>query len=68
MESLIPTERIENIILLIRGRKVILDKDLAQLYGVETKALNRAFLRNRERFPEDFVFQLTEKEHENLRY
>jgi hypothetical protein len=68
MESLIPTERIENIILVIRGQKVILDKDLAQLYGVQTKALNRAFLRNRERFPEDFVFQLTEKEHENLRY
>ena len=67
MESQIPTERIENIILLIRGHKVILDEDLAQLYSVETKALNRAFLRNRERFPEDFVFQLTEKEHENLR-
>lgn len=68
MESLIPTERIENIILLIRDRKVILDEDLARLYGVETKALNRAFMRNRERFPEDFVFQLSESESRALRY
>jgi hypothetical protein len=45
----------------------MLDADLAELYGVETKALNRAFMRNRERFPEDFVFQLTENEFEDLR-
>jgi len=45
----------------------MLDADLAELYGVETKALNRAFMRNRERFPEDFAFQLTENEFEDLR-
>ena len=65
--NLIPTERIERSIFLIRGHKVMLDADLAELYGVETKALNRAFTRNRERFPEDFVFQLTESEFEDLR-
>jgi hypothetical protein len=45
----------------------MLDADLAELYGVETKALNRAFMRNRERFPEDFVFQFTDNEFEDLR-
>jgi hypothetical protein len=60
--SLIPDERIEQLILLIRGQKVMLDADLAELYGVETKALNRAVKRNRERFPEDFMFQLTFQE------
>ena len=57
----IPVERVERAILLIRGEKVILDADLAALYGVETKALNRAVKRNHKRFPADFVFQLTEK-------
>jgi len=65
--SLVPSERIENLIFLLRGHRVMLDADLAELYGVETKALNRAFVRNRERFPDDFVFQLTENEFEDLR-
>ncbi|CAN5489525.1 ORF6N domain-containing protein [soil metagenome] len=64
----IPVERVEQAILLIRGEKVILDTDLAALYGVETKALNRAVKRNMKRFPSDFVFQLTEKEAAALRY
>jgi len=50
---------LENQILLVRGHKVMLDAHLAALYCVETKALNRAIARNRERFPDDFVFQLT---------
>jgi phage regulator Rha-like protein len=65
--SLIPQERIENRIFLIRGKKVMFDDDLAELYGVETKVLNKAVKRNRERFPdEDFVFQLNKKEFENF--
>jgi hypothetical protein len=64
---LIPAERIESRIYLIRGEKVILDSDLAELYGVETKALNRAVRRNVERFPRDFMFQLTSKEFDALR-
>jgi phage regulator Rha-like protein len=65
--SLIPHERIENRIFLIRGKKVMFDDDLAELYGVETKILNKAVKRNRERFPdEDFVFQLNKKEFENF--
>lgn len=59
--------QIESRILLIRGQKVMLDADLAELYGVETGALNRAVKRNSERFPEDFMFQLTAQEFENLR-
>jgi hypothetical protein len=66
-QTLIPIERIERAILLIRSQKVMLDADLAQLYGVETKALNQAVRRNRERFPEDFMFQLTKKESEFVR-
>jgi len=57
--SLIPMERIERAILSIRGEKVMLDGDLAELYGVETKVLNQAVKRNVSRFPEDFMFQLT---------
>jgi len=60
--SLVPMERIERAILLLRGHKVMLDSDLAALYGVETKVLNQAVSRNIERFPEDFMFQLTEAE------
>lgn len=60
--SLIPAERIERQILLLRGQKVLLDFQLAGLYGVETKALNQAVKRNSERFPEDFMFQLSEEE------
>ncbi len=60
--SLIPVERIEQSILLIRGQKVILDRDLARLYGVETRVLNQAVRRNIDRFPEDFMFPLTREE------
>jgi len=63
----IPVERIEKAILLVRGQKVMLDTDLAELYGVETGALNRAVKRNIQRFPEDFMFQLTGEETERLR-
>jgi len=66
--AFIPQERIVNTIVLIRGKKVMLDSDLAELYDVETKALNRAVKRNRERFPDDFMYQLTKEELENLRY
>lgn len=59
---LIPVERIERSILLIRGQKVMLDRDLAYLYGVATKILNQAVKRNKDRFPEDFMFQLTVEE------
>jgi phage regulator Rha-like protein len=52
----------------IRGQRVMLDSDLAAIYGVETKALNRAVKRNRDRFPKDFVFQLTSRESRVLRY
>ena len=67
MQELIPIEIIEDKIFIIRGLKVMLDKDLAQLYGVETKALNRAVKRNIQRFPEKFMFQLTKEEWANLR-
>jgi len=59
---------IEKRILLIRGQKVMLDEDLADLYGVETKALKRAVRRNRSRFPDDFMFVLTLGEYSSLRY
>jgi len=65
--SLIPAERIERSILLVRGQKVMLDAELAALYGVETKVLNQAVARNLERFPDDFMFQLTAKEYRVLR-
>ncbi|MFO1245204.1 MAG: ORF6N domain-containing protein [Ramlibacter sp.] len=63
MTRLVPTpERLAKLVTLIRGEKVMLDADLASLYGVEARALNQAVARNRERFPEDFMFQLTEEE------
>ena len=65
--SLIPKERIERSILLIRGQKVMLDNDLATLYGVETKTLVRALKRNMDRFPPDFLFQLSLEEFDYLR-
>jgi hypothetical protein len=68
MSALVPRERIEQTILVIRGHRVMLDADLAELYGVETKAFNRAVTRNTERFPDDFMFRLTKKEYEDLRY
>jgi hypothetical protein len=63
----IPAERVEKRILSIRGQNVMLDGDLSELYEVETKTLNRAVRRNASRFPEDFMFQLTKEEYENLR-
>jgi len=60
-------ENIENLIRVIRGKQVMLDRDLARLYGVEARALNQAVQRNIERFPEDFMFQLTKEEFENLK-
>ena len=65
--DLIPDEKIEKAIYLIRGEKVMLDHDLALLYGVETKVLNRAVKRNLQRFPSDFMFQLTAEEADRLR-
>lgn len=66
MSNIIPLEKIENKILLIRGLKVMLDRDLAELYGVETKVLNQAVKRNKKRFPDDFMLQLTRMEAEYL--
>jgi len=63
-----PQEVIENKIFLVRGKKVMFDRDLAVLYGVETKFLNRAVKRNIERFPEDFMFQLSKEELASLRF
>src|ERR1041385_647921 len=65
--NLVPIERIEKVIYLIRSEKVMLDRDLASLYGVETKMLNRAVKRNLKRFPSDFMFQLTQDEADLLR-
>ena len=62
--SIIPQQIIENKIFFIRGKKVMLDRDLAMLYGVETRVLNQAVRRNVKRFPEDFMFQLTNEEME----
>lgn len=67
MQQLIPIEIIEDKIFIIRGLKVMLDSDLAQLYGVETKRLNESVKRNIQRFPEKFMFQLTDEEWKNLR-
>jgi len=67
MSDVIPAEQIEKHILLLRGQKVILDADLARLYGVPTYRFNEAFKRNRHRFPDDFAFQLTADEFADLR-
>ena len=67
MSEIVPHEAIENKIFMIRGHKVMLDRDLAMLYGVPTKVLNQAVRRNRKRFPEDFMFQLTLEEMQSLR-
>lgn len=66
-QSAVPLERIENSIFLLRGQKVMLSTDLAHLYGVQTKILNQTVRRNRNRFPGDFMFQLTWEETENLK-
>lgn len=65
--SLLAARPVESLIRVIRGQKVILDADLAALYEVETRTLNQAVRRNLERFPEDFMFQLTAEEAEDLR-
>ena len=66
-QSLVPIETIAQSILLLRGQRVILDANLAPLYGVTTKQLNQAAKRNLDRFPSDFMFQLTDEEFRNLR-
>ncbi len=63
----IQLEQIQNMIYVVRGQKVMLDSDLGQLYGVETKRLNEQVRRNLERFPEDFMFRLSMSEYENLK-
>ena len=65
--SMLPAKRIERAILVLRGEKVLLDLDIALLYGVETRTLVQAAKRNRQRFPSDFMFQLTVEEIESLR-
>ena len=62
MPAAVPMERITSKIYLIRGQKVMLDRDLADLYEVETRVLNQAVTRNKDRFPGDFMFELTRKE------
>jgi hypothetical protein len=64
---IIPEKVISNQIFILRGKKVMFDRDLAELYGVPTKRLNEQVRRNSSRFPEDFMFQLDEEEYENLR-
>ena len=64
--SIVPLERVERAIYLIRGQKVMLDRDLATLYGVETRVLNQAVKRNESRFPFDFMFELTREEIRNI--
>jgi len=66
-DAIIPVERIEQAIYLLRGQKVMLDRDLAVLYGVETKRLKEQVRRNSDRFPEDFMFVLTPEEFANWR-
>jgi len=66
-KDLIPEKRILKIIMLVRGEKVILDSDLAKQYGIETRRLNEQVRRNIEKFPIDFMFQLTKDEFENLK-
>lgn len=68
MNEIIPIEVIEKKIYLIRGQKVMLDSDLAELYGVETSNLNKSVKRNSDRFPQDFMFQLMKEEADSLRF
>jgi hypothetical protein len=65
---MIPIERVENKIIIMRGEKVMLDADLAELYGVTNKQLNQAVTRNIDRFPEDFAFTLTKQGMDNLKF
>ncbi len=64
--ALVPVERIDRLIIMVRGQKVILDRDLAALYGVSTGSLNKAASRNLDRFPEDFMIQLSQEELHSL--
>ena len=68
MSALVPRERIEQTILLIRGHRVMLDADLAKLYGVTTFNLNKAVKRNADRFPDDFAFRLSAQETTSLTF
>src|SRR5262249_27661538 len=63
--ALVPVEQIERQIYVVRGERLMLDEELAELYGVPTKVLNQAVKRNAERFPEEFAFRLTQKEFTN---
>ena len=67
MTTLVPIESIISKIVFLRGEKVLLDRDLAELYGVKTKVLKQAVRRNIKRFPDDFMFELTKEEFENWR-
>ncbi|NVL89491.1 MAG: ORF6N domain-containing protein [Desulfobacterales bacterium] len=67
MTGLVPVERITEKIYLLRGKKVMLDRDLSGLYGVATKVLKQAVRRNVKRFPDDFMFELTKEENQSLR-
>ena len=66
--EIISTEKIQQYIHVVRGKQVILDSDLALLYHVETGNLNKAMKRNQKRFPEDFCFQISKEEYENLKF
>ena len=66
--SIVPIERIEKKIFLIRNQKIMLNSDIAKPYGTETKILNKAVSRNQDRFPKDFMFQLTSKEWISLKF
>jgi hypothetical protein len=68
MNMTVPVEVVKGKIYLIRGQKVLLDRDLAEMYGVEVKALNQAVKRNIDRFPQDFMFQLSTEEAGSLRF
>jgi hypothetical protein len=68
MSVIVPRERITQTILLLRGHKVILDRDLAAMYGVSTRDLNKAVSRNLDRFPDDFLLQLTRSEFDDLKF
>ena len=67
MTAVVPTETIISKIVILRGEKVLLNRDLAELYGVKTKALKQAVRRNIRRFPDDFMFELTKEEFEDWR-
>lgn len=66
LQAMVVEQKILNKIYIIRGEKVMLDKDLAEMYGVKTSVLNQSIKRNRSRFPKDFMFQLSQKEFKNL--